>query len=221
MPDLKSIFANINASHTKPNEADHALYTLHDDARVEFVAFHDDLNERKRQQHRRDRDRRSVLSKAKGQVIRIAAVNYALDQAIMKAMNGNGAYEWSYVIPKEHMVKALVLINYLMEQKFALGKPSTKRPAATNANGPLDNGSIQFDHHKMKRLLELPSPITVAKISQNHIKKRVDNKYRKEEALELMVTAEQLEIGVVVVEHYNTGRIVRYKKELRKRKLMI
>jgi hypothetical protein len=34
-----------------------------------------------------------------------------------------------------------------------------------------------------------------------------------------MVAAEQLEIGVVVVEHYNAGRIVRYKKELRKRKL--
>lgn len=196
--DFKEIFHTINNKHQ-----DHPEYTLSADAEIEYVAYHDELNERKRQEHHRNRDRKSVLSKAKGQVVRLATVSYALSQA----MEDNDM--WNYVIPKTHMMMAIALMNYLIGQKFALGKPTV--PSLTAIE-------MQVDGHRVKRLLELPSPITISKISQNHIQRRVDRKYRKEEALELMVEVEKLDLGTVVEESFNAGKSQRSKKLLQKRK---
>jgi hypothetical protein len=119
-PDFKRISTIIDEEHSKDETN---FYTLHEDAHVEFVAYHDELNERKRQEHQRDRDRNSVLSKAKGQVIRLSSVSCVLRQAICKS--SDETFEWSYIIPKQEMLNAMFLMNYLVEQKFALGKPKT------------------------------------------------------------------------------------------------
>ena len=65
--DLKDVFQLLDEKHNKTSNT----YTLTEEAHTEFVAFHDELNARNRAQNRRDRDRKSVLSKAKGQMKRL------------------------------------------------------------------------------------------------------------------------------------------------------
>ena len=121
-PPLDAVFQVLDDIHHQSNNN----YELSKDAHIEFVAYHDELNERKRTQHRRDRDRKSVLAKAKGQVIRLAAVTFALHQAISKVKaNRDDDYPWSFEIPCEFLKKAILLQNFCIEQKFALGKPAT------------------------------------------------------------------------------------------------
>lgn len=90
-PEFDDIFQFLDEVHRHES----TKYTLAEDAHIEFVAYHDKLNERKRQQHRRERDRKSNLSKAKGQVVRLAAVNYVLNQAILKVKEPESFTQWS------------------------------------------------------------------------------------------------------------------------------
>lgn len=211
VPNFKDIFSILDEQHRPEN----TTYSFEDDAHLEFVAFHDDLNERKRQENRRDRDRKSVLAKAKGQVVRLASVIYALHQAITTSKDPT--QEWSYVIPKEHLSKAIVLMNYLIEQKFALGKPPTQVASSTAQD--TSNAGIIVDEHRVRRLLELPSPITSTKITQNHVQKRVDKKYRKEEADALMADAVTLGFGEFVLEEFKAaGGKMKTRKVFTKRK---
>lgn len=208
-PDLMDIFNTLDRNHQSTSN-----YSLTQEAHEEFVAFHDHLNERKRAQHRRDKDRKSILSKAKGQVVRLAAVLYALNQAIVHVHNPNAESPWSFQITREFMQKAIALMNFCMEQKFALGKrPFQSTPEVH------ENSASEIDEHRVKRLLELPSPITVTKISQSHIQQRVHNKYRKEEAEALMEDVVKIDLGQIVVEQFQAGKSTRGKKTLVKRKL--
>ena len=213
-PDLKDLFYEIDLNHASPN--DH--YTLSKDAHEEFVSFHDQLNERKRSQNRRDKDRKSILSKAKGQVARLAAVLFVIDQALDLVMHNTDVQQpWSFEIPQKFMQQAIHLIDFCIAQKFALGKPAFKPPPA-----PVSTDNVQpqqIDDHRVKRLLELPSPITVTHITQHHIQKRVDNKYRKEEAQALMEDVVQLKLGEIVPAEYQAGKQKREKNILLKRKI--
>jgi hypothetical protein len=89
---------------------------LSNDAHEEFVSFHDQLNERKRSQHRRDKDRKSILSKANGQVARLAAVLiFALDQALALVLQeSDDQPSWLFEIPREFMERAIHLIEFCM-----------------------------------------------------------------------------------------------------------
>jgi hypothetical protein len=81
------------------------------------VSFHDQLNERKRNQHRRDKDRKSILSKAKGQVARLAAVLFALDQALALVIKETDDQpSWLFEIPREFMERAIHLIEFCIAQ---------------------------------------------------------------------------------------------------------
>ena len=213
-PELKDIFTTLDDNHR--NATNH--YTLCPEAHEEFVAYHDELNERKRAQHRRDKDRKSILSKAKGQVARLAAILYALHQSVVTVSDNTSDQQttWSFEIPREFMQKAIGLMNFCINQKLALGKPAFQSSPAASTNATTIS---EFDEYRLKRLLELPSPITITKITQCHIQKRVDNKYRKEEAEALMEDAAQLTLGQIVVEQYQAGKSTREKKTLVKREL--
>ena len=154
-PDLKDLFRAIDLNHSSSNHN----YTFSNNAHEEFVSFHDQLNERKRSQHRCYKDRKSVLSKAKGQVARLATVLFALDQASASVIQeSHDQPSWFFEIPCEFMERAIHLIEFCIAQKFALGKPAFKPPPANTTN----TGNCQpqeIDEHRVKRLLELPSPI--------------------------------------------------------------
>ena len=117
-PRMEDIFRIIDEKHATKIE-----YKLSPEAHLEFVAYHDNLNDRKRALQRRERDKKSVLSKAKGQVLRVAAVTYALHQAIIMAVNEvENAPEWSNDIPSNFMTMACNFMDFCTTQKFALGK---------------------------------------------------------------------------------------------------
>ena len=211
MPPRDAISKVLDENHEDPTNN----YRLSKDAHTEFVVYHGHLNERKRMQHRRNKDRKSVLSKAKGQVVRLAAVNFALHQAI--EVQQLDSCEWSFEILCEFMKMAITLMNFCIEQKFALGKlPTSSQHPADSAE---DEDQESFDYHRIKRLLELESPLTITKITQKHIQKRVENKYRKEEAESLMDDVVKLGLGHINVEEYQAGKQNRMKKILKKRAL--
>ena len=65
-PSLSSLFKLIVNNHPPGT-----IYTLTNDAHSEFIALHDALNHRIRQEHH--------LSKGHGQLLRLAATQYSLD----------------------------------------------------------------------------------------------------------------------------------------------
>jgi len=75
IPTFKEIFAYIMARHKTPRN-----YLLSEGAKEAFNAYHDTLNERKREVS--DSDIRGMLSKAKGQTVRIALVLHSLHHAL-------------------------------------------------------------------------------------------------------------------------------------------
>ena len=98
-----------------------------------------------------DKDRRGILMKAKGQVLRLAAAIFALDQALASMepsadakaeddedqagqSNANEGdvvadaddHPWSFEITAGHFTVAKNLVEHLNAQKFAQGKPLSK-----------------------------------------------------------------------------------------------
>ena len=69
IPKLSQIFAEIDEVHPSG-----CIYTLSQEAHTEFIAIHDSINERIRQQHQHEHDRKSILSKGHGQLLCLAAI---------------------------------------------------------------------------------------------------------------------------------------------------
>ena len=151
-------------------------------------------------------------------MVRLAAVTFALHQVINTVSEeGNQEHPvWSFAILCEFVQRAIVLMNFCIDQKFALGKPPFQ---PTEVHREEDKECFGIDEHRVKRLLELASPITVTKISQSHIQKRVEKKCRKEEAEVLMEEVVSINLGDIVVEDYQAGKQRRAKKTLAKRKI--
>ena len=167
-PDLKDLFRAIYLNHSSSNHN----YMFSNDAHDEFVSFHDQLNERKRSQHRCNKDWKSILSEAKGQVTRLATFLFVLDQALaLVIQESDDQPSWLFEIPHEFIEWAIHLIEFCIAQKFALGKPAFKPPPAnTTCTGNCQPQEI--DVHRVKRLLELPSPISMTHITQCYIQKK-------------------------------------------------
>lgn len=94
-PKLSSIFKLIDENNP-PNTS----YTMTNDAHSEFIHLHDTINQRIRMEHHHNHDRRSVLSKAHGQLLRLSATQFNLDQALAALENEGESIEWKYEIPK-------------------------------------------------------------------------------------------------------------------------
>ncbi len=69
-----------------------------------------------------DDNRRGILSKSKGQCARIAMVLHALEIALDDDENEDEAapISWSTIVSKRSVERANVILDYLIEQKFAL-----------------------------------------------------------------------------------------------------
>ena len=97
-PSLMKIFKLID----EKNPPD-TTYTLTPEAHSEFIHFHDSINERIRAEHPHDHDRKSVLSKAHGQLLRLSATQWNIDQAltILSSEPDDETITWKYDIPKD------------------------------------------------------------------------------------------------------------------------
>ena len=177
-PGLSKVFEEIENSRLLQN-----VHTLSADAHTEFIAIHDSLNECIREQNAHDQDRKSILSKAHGQVAHVAAVHYAIDQALHHLelkRRGEDVPEWSYEIPKDTLLQAKVLMDYFINQKFAMLRQGYANGGPTELE--------KYDWHRLRRILELQSvAVTPSMISQAHIQIRAaDGRYHRDDAIKLM-----------------------------------
>ena len=182
---------------------------------IEFVGIHDGLNERIRQQHPFDHDRKSILSKGHGQVVRLAAVHWCMDQALARlsaVQAGNAPEEWKFEIPKETLVRAKTLLDYFIDEKLAIRRHVRSQNSSSN-----ESDSNQYDWHRLRRIMELnQSVIPPFLITQKHItKKTADGRYTREDAIKLMLDLQTLEMGKVE----QTQGPGRHTQIFRKRKL--
>ncbi len=118
---FKEVFEWIMEVHCSPEEH---IYHLSENGMSAFTSFHDDIVIR-RQCIPDDENRRGVLSKAKGQLARVALVLHAIEQAVSSCVQlheDNDSYtdEWSFTIQATTVDRAVELINHFIDQKFAL-----------------------------------------------------------------------------------------------------
>ena len=76
-PSLSKMFKLIDKNNP-PN----TIYTLTPEAHYEFIHLHDTINQRIRAEHPYDHDRKNILSKAHGQLLRLSATQLNVDQAL-------------------------------------------------------------------------------------------------------------------------------------------
>ena len=112
---LKEVLDTIKDVHKDKEEI---IYTLTEDGMSVFTSFHDDIVLR-RQTIPDDENRRGVLSKAKGQLARIALALHALEQAV-HMLHTTTQEEWSFTIDAQTVNQAVELMNHFISQKFAL-----------------------------------------------------------------------------------------------------
>ena len=135
IPRLETVFRNIKLAH---NSKVH--YCFSEEAQIEFINVHDKLSQRKIA-IKDDEDRRGILSKAKGQLARLAMVIQSLNESFMKSNDGD--HLWEYKISKESLSQAKVILDYIIEEKFALMKPEIEieevQPTVKTGSQKLDN----------------------------------------------------------------------------------
>ena len=187
-PCLKEIFKEIDEAHPLSSTS---TYTLQEDAKLEFIAIHDELNQRIREQHSTDHDRKSVIGKGHGQLVRITCAHWALEQALVRIeqrQQNIPVSPWSFQIPKDLILRAKILLDYFIEVKLALGPPPHSMEESDD--------ETPYDYHRIRRILELPTPnVTPSQITQAHIPSRTDGRYTRESALKLMRDIELLGLG--------------------------
>ena len=81
------------------------------------ITFHDSINIRQLSIPD-DENRRGILSKVKGHLLRIALVLHALELAVNKCTQAEEY--WSFMIHCITVERAVVLVNHLIDQKFSL-----------------------------------------------------------------------------------------------------
>jgi hypothetical protein len=136
IPRLENVFKNIKLAHKCK-----VHYSLSNEAQVEFITIHDELSERKLA-IKDDEDRRGILSKAKGQLARLAMVIQGLNESFMKCNDCD--HIWEYKISKESLLQAKNILDYIIQEKFALMKPEVE---VTQVQPVLQTGSQKLDEN--------------------------------------------------------------------------
>lgn len=178
-PNVVDIFKEIDDAHNSPK----SVYTRSEDAKQEFIAIHDELNSRIREEHRFNNDRKSILSKGHGQLLRLAASHWCIEQALHRIEQRSKDLDvcpWTFIIPKHIILCAKSVLDYFIAQKFALRSEPSRQHHSTHEDD-------DYDYHRLQRIMELPSQIiTPSMISQAHIQPKINGRYPREGALKLM-----------------------------------
>ena len=115
---LEDIFRSVKKAHNEKK-----IYEFDETSHSTFVNLHDELSRRKLAIID-DEDRRGILSKAKGQLARLAMVVHSIEQAIRQI--SSPTMEWNSTIDEGSLTTAKIIMDYIIEQKFALMLPEVK-----------------------------------------------------------------------------------------------
>ena len=158
-----------------------ATYRFTPEALAISAAQHDVLIQRK-QDIENDDQRHSVICKAIGQLARLCGVLYALEQAFGVAeevteLDNNKVEEWESEIDEATCKKAVLIMDYLTEEKFRLMSPkfTIQSVAALVNNDPKEQFVID-EGTKIKKTLEyegtkksIPGKITLSEAVQGRL----------------------------------------------------
>ena len=132
---LEDIFRKIKYAHK-----DMVVYRFDNNAQAAFIRAHDELCSRKISIPD-DEDHRGILSKARGQLARIAMILHSLEQAIEQPMNescssgeSSTESEWNAIITETLVMKAEMVMKLIIEQKFAMMQPEVQVGSITDTN---------------------------------------------------------------------------------------
>ena len=121
---LEDIFRRIKQAHQEM-----VVYKFDAAAQVVFIKAHDELC-RYKIVIPDDEDCRGILSKARGQLARLAMIIHSLEQAVANPMprhcQNDGATSWEVTIKESSVVQVEIIVNYVIEEKFALMKEEVK-----------------------------------------------------------------------------------------------
>jgi len=118
-PNIEDVLMAIRDEHNATNR-DPIIYTFTPGGMEAFRNFHDDIVAR-RAAVPFDENRRGILSKAKGQLARIAPVAHALEQAAAIVDHASAhTSSWSFAITNDTVEHAIHLMNHFISQKFTL-----------------------------------------------------------------------------------------------------
>jgi hypothetical protein len=194
VPKLEKIFKIVSEAHDRK-----VNYTFNGAAKLVFIEAHDDLCVRK-SHIQDDEDRRGILSKGKGQLVRLAMVIHALEQAISHAMLGETT--WSDKIDEITISKAKNVLDYLIDEKFALMKPEIKIVEdADISSDQIGSQLLDNSKHVTKFLSFNRSEITASDVSQYRLmpatKTSDKNKYPAKECKSYMKRVADAGFGIV------------------------
>lgn len=106
IPKLDVIFKHIKSAHSVKGQ-----YFYSAEAQRYFITIHDELCTRKLEIID-DEDRRGVLSKAKGQLARLAMIIHCLEQAVDPTLFEDSEFEWKYKIDESSVKQAKIILDY-------------------------------------------------------------------------------------------------------------
>ena len=201
-PNLKRVYQMIKDLHTR-----HTTFTFDPDAHVKFELYHDELKRRKLATPD-DMNRRGIIDKALGHMVRVSMILHVLDFAVEAAFEETLTGQEKDPIPKEipEMVTettaatAVTILNHVIETKFALmppeelqNEPTTKAniaPNEENASQPVDYDQMfhadtlkeRYDRYVKKILLFEGKVVKASDVSGRHLMPSVtpsDNKTNK------------------------------------------
>ena len=144
---LDDVFRSVRNAHKQK-----IVYEFDASAQSIFIEFHDDLSERKLAIVD-DENRRGILSKAKGQLARIAMVIHSIESALESVSYEDS--QWRSQISVDSLETAKVIMDYIIDQKFALMLPEVKvhsTSSAVNISSGIpiiDNNSKYFQKFMM------------------------------------------------------------------------
>ena len=126
-PLLKRVYEIIGNFHKAP-----VTYKMDEEAHELFKSYHDELKRRKLF-IKYDENRRGIIAKAIGQMVRVCMIVHVLDNAVEMAQRERDMVEHndtqdqvSSTIGKRSALQAIAVMNYVVDTKFAMMPPEEK-----------------------------------------------------------------------------------------------
>ena len=198
----------IQDEHNATNR-DPIIYTFTPGGMEAFRNFHDDIVA-KRAAVPFDENRRGILSKATGQLARIALVAHALEQAAAVVDHASAhTSSWSFAITNDTVEHAIHLMNHFISQKFKLMPEDTTQGQVeynvAGISGDLTEFLCKNDLYIRKLLCCRRVSVIAAQVSQLRLMPPshsldAKTKYPASEAKQFLQRVSELGFGEIVTE---------------------
>lgn len=168
-------------------------YSFGEDAMKSFIEYHDALNERKRSTV--DNDMRGVLSKAKGQSARLAAILHVVDLCIKTATSQpDGINRLPLEVGEDSMNRSTIIMNHLINVKYILCPPATPEESV-DISGMVENERNIENEKICKIITHLETSVSPSLVSRKSWCLPVNGKYPVQSAIHILKRMEDLGLG--------------------------